>query len=79
MKVHGSTQLAVVKVGKCRCITREAVSVPCKRSLSQTHDIKTHMNAGCEALQQRVQQSAHICTCASYTVLLKTLTEIQKG
>lgn len=41
MKVQGNTQLAVVKVGKCRCITREAVWVQRKGSPTQTKDVKT--------------------------------------
>ncbi len=51
MKVQGNTQLAVVKVGKCRCATRAAVCVPCKGSLTQTHDIKTYVNVGALELE----------------------------
>lgn len=48
MKVQGNTQLAVVKVGKCRCDTRAAVCVPCKKSLTKTDDIKMYVNVGSE-------------------------------
>lgn len=43
MKVQGSAQLAVVKVGERRCGTRAAVCVARKRSLTQTDDIQKRM------------------------------------
>lgn len=52
MEVEGSTQLAVVKVGECRCFTRAAVCERCKRSGIQTHDTERSMNVGSE--RQRV-------------------------
>lgn len=46
MKVQGNTQLAVVKVGKCRWDTSAAVCVRGKTSLIKTDDIKMCVNAG---------------------------------
>lgn len=54
MRVQGNTQLAVVKVVECRCATRAAVCKLCKRSLTQTDDIKTYVNVGSEAHRSAV-------------------------